>query len=178
MATGPASGYVWILRDPRLALQDKPDIVYIGNGRRPHESVLRHFKRSSNDKVAEWVKGLHADFPEGIVILGDIVVHRYEGLDLEIPSIPEGFTRIEWEIVGFEDDDILLPDSPNIRLHVGTLKSYFIQKYLREGHPLMNKRAGRPPDTTPAPIMVMLKQSRPSNGKEGSAENEPSRRLE
>lgn len=148
MPKGVATGYVWGIKDPRLTAEDKPDVVYVGNGQRPWESVRRHIQESSNMELFEWSKDLFKDFPEGVEVLGKEVCDKWHGEPVEIPPPVEGRTRLEWVIFGEEQNDDLLPKDPGSErqvLPLGTLKSHIIKKLRAEGHPLLNRPAGRPP---------------------------------
>lgn len=144
MAKGKSGGYVFGIKDPRLTAKGEPDIVFVGNGRRPWESVERHLRDSSNAQVWEWAKGLFEDFPEGLVIHDQIVCDAYHGEEVEFPEPIEGRTLVEWVILDVEDDDDHV-DAGLLRVgQKGTKKQQVIRKLMREGHPLMNRFPGRP----------------------------------
>lgn len=150
MARGASSGYVFAMKDPRLTREGKPDIVYVGNGRRPWESVARHLRDSSNPEVLEWATGLFQDFPEGLEVLGQEVCDRFHGENVPVTPLTPGRTRLEWEILALEDDD-QSADSWRQETHgshqviaPGTRKQTLIRQLREQGHPILNRGAGRP----------------------------------
>lgn len=161
MPRGQAQGYVYFIKDPRLTLKGEKDIVFVGNGRYPWESVARHLERSSNPEVADWAEELHHDFPEGVEILGRIVAARWHGdVKQEIPPVPLGYTRVEWGILDLEDEEPTrdnhqegLSDGNRVILG-GSKKSYWIRHLREEGQPLMNRDVGRPRTRRPSKLVV------------------------
>lgn len=145
MPGAPASGYIYALKDPRLP--EGKNIVYIGNGHVPWESVQRHLTRSSNPDVAKWADELQKEFPEGLEILGRIVAERWHGEDIPLPATTPGITRIEWCILDYEEETIPEDNAAIRRIMSGTKKAYWIDRLIKEGHPLMNNKAGRPKGT-------------------------------
>ena len=141
-AKGPAVGYIFVIKDPRLP--DGKNIVYVGNGLRPWESVIRHLKRSSNPAMAEWATGLANDFPEGFEVLGQVVAERYHGERIELPPPQPGLTRIEWDIIDVEEEDISSGSDDSRVLQIRTRKNSWIASLRAQGHPLKNESAGRP----------------------------------
>lgn len=144
MAKGKSGGYVYGIKDPRLTAAGKLDVVFVGNGRRPWESVQRHLQDSSNPEMWEWAKGLFEDFPEGLVIHDHIVCDAYHGEEVEFPQPIEGRTLVEWVIFDIEDEGD--EDEPGMTTITpkGTKKQKVIERLRKEGHPLMNKESGRP----------------------------------
>lgn len=142
MAKGPATGYIWALKDPRLP--EGGNIVYVGNGSRPWESIQRHLKRSSNPRVAKWAEELHKSFPEGLVIRGREVCDRYHGENIPLIEPKDGRTIIEWTILGIEEETYDYENDMTSVMYVGTLKNQIISDLKAQGHPLMNETAGRP----------------------------------
>lgn len=139
MARGPATGYVFAIRDP---FTNK--FIWVGNSRRPWENINIHLYDSSNPKMKEWVKQLNAKATKGLQVLQAIICDRYHGEDIELPPVPEGMIRIEWEIFGEEqesDGDAQLDGSTVV---MPRLKKQIVEKLLAEGHPLINASLGRP----------------------------------
>ena len=140
MARGPAAGYVFGIADPRLTAKGKPDIVFVGNGNQPWLTVRRHLERSRNPEVAKWAAGLHKDFPEGLIVHGEVICERFHGDAKPLPETPPGVTVVEWRIFGIDVEEL----DDDGRVSSGTLKSKVIAQLRKEGHPLLNKTAGRP----------------------------------
>lgn len=137
--------YVFAIKDPRLTAQGKPDIVYIGSGRQPWLSVVRHLRESSNWDLYDWSKGLFEDFPEGVDVLGQEVCDIYHGEVISIPPPAEGRTRVEWVILGLDQEPIDAElASTRAVIPLGTQKAYWINRLRAEGQPLLNGRPGRP----------------------------------
>lgn len=141
MARGPAGGYVFAIRDPRI--QGEKNIIFVGNGGQPWISIQQHLRQSSNQAMIEWARGLQKDFPNGVEVLGDIVCRAYHGEQVEVPPSPPGITRLIWEILDLETEP---PETQGSQVIVplGTRKIYWIKKLVSEGHPLLNKLPGRP----------------------------------
>jgi hypothetical protein len=143
--------YVWALKDPRLPAG--ANIVYVGSGQKPWESVKRHLERSSNPLLLKWVEDLHTDFPEGIEILGQVVADRWHGDPVEIPPAREGITRVEWAILDYEDP-VESSDPNAIPVPLGSRKAYWIKRFRDEGHPLLNRDVGRPRVQARRPVSI------------------------
>lgn len=132
--------YVYVIKDPRI--EGDKNIVFVGTGAYPWESVERHLEKSSNPDVAKWAEGLHASFPEGIEILGRIVCSNWHGDNVPVPERRPGVTRVEWDVVAFDDKDT--DESSGSKIVGGTSKTYWIRRLKEEGHPLLNRVVGRP----------------------------------
>lgn len=132
--------YVFAIYDPRLP--EGKDAVYVGSGAYPWESVVRHLEKSSNPEMAAWAEGLHKDFPEGIEILGRVVADRFHGDLIPFPDPRPGITRVQWEILAFDDREEHEPDGN--RIIGGTSKTYWLNRLVAEGHPILNRKVGRP----------------------------------
>lgn len=155
MPRGNAIGYVYAIHDPRLP--KGKDIVFVGNGARPWESIQRHLTESSNPRVAGWAKQLWEEYPT-LTVLGQVVCDQFHGDPVTIPPPPPHETRLEWSILALEEDDRGNPaivdqgDSLLLSRPVPTKKAFWIRRLLEEGHPLLNNPTGRPrlrvgPDT-------------------------------
>lgn len=132
--------YVFVIYDPRKP--EGKNAVYVGSGAYPWESVVRHLEKSSNPEVAEWAEGLHKDFPEGIEILGRIVADRWHGDKIPLPDPKPGITRVQWDILAFDDKEPHEQDGN--RIIGGTSKTYWKNRLIDEGHPILNRKVGRP----------------------------------
>src|SRR5688572_7587658 len=136
MAKGPATGYVYGIKDPRHG-----KFVFIGNGHQPWVSVIRHLTDSSNVHVKKWAQELVEDVGPNVEILGEIIARQYHGEQVNIPPVTPGKVRVEWEILG-EETETLNGKDDVVTINHRTLKSQIVQKLLDEGHPLLNGRVG------------------------------------
>lgn len=130
--------YIYSMKDPRQP--EGKNIVFVGTSLHPWIAIRRHLLRSSNPEIMEWAKGLLKSFPEGIEILGPVVLERWHGEHIPLPeSSLQGGVRLEWEVLGEID-----PWIPNTIVGKTLLKTYWIEKLREGGHPLLNKKVGRP----------------------------------
>jgi hypothetical protein len=155
-------GYIFAIKDPRL--EEGKNIIYVGNGDVPWESVLRHLHRSNNPLVANWVLGLHQDFPEGLEIVGREIAEIFHGdSNVSLPPVSDGKTRIEWTILAYDDAETppgkVRMTQGVYSLEVKSQKSYWIQKLMEEGHPLLNRAPGRPRTTPMKPAISITGRS-------------------
>lgn len=154
----PHEGYIYIIRDPRLP-EDR-NIIFVGSSRRPWESVQHHIERSTLPAVREYMSKMLQDFlPADIVIRTQEVVD-YAELRIDDYSdfpLPEGAIEIPWEIVAYNPnasesnsehrgDKKRAVDlsNPKAKKLIKSPRSYFTEKYRNFGHPILNKRSGRP----------------------------------
>ena|SRR5579859_1551319 len=130
-----AGGYIFGIKDPETG-----HFVFIGNGTKPWESVQRHLQRSSNHQLRAWAK----QFGDKIEILGEVIVRQYNGEPVNIPPVREGFTRIEWEILGVESDYRDETAEAQITIVPKTIKQRKIEELKSAGYKLLNAEPGRP----------------------------------
>lgn len=149
MVRGPSTGYIYGIKDPQTDL-----IVFVGNGRRPWESIWRHLTDSVNPKVSVWARQLRSMHPEGIEVLTNVVCDHYHwekdgkiGLEPKIPPKPPHLCRLEWVILGEETETYSFDNEDGRQIFTKTKKREVIDRLLKEGHPLLNGQPGRPGQT-------------------------------
>lgn len=143
---GSITGYIYLIRDPFI-LQEKNGI-YIGNSFQPWKAVEGHLLNSSNIKVASWAsETIKKCEGRNIEILGQEVCDIYHGESIIIPPVPPNTIRIEWEILGYQEDytgaDLTEEEWRAVKAN-GPLKYQLIRQLKSEGHPLLNGLPGRP----------------------------------
>jgi hypothetical protein len=165
-------GYVWVIRNP----ENHNQIIYVGQSQQPWFTI-RNMMLNPKSPIAEVVNKLRDSVPVGVEILGSIVAYRWDqqqklkregALDpgeelIELPEVPPGMARLEWEIVDEPPspaDCALLRSQPSHRealqegymgnVYVGfeAMVPKWVAKLRSEGHPLLNKPLGRRPGST------------------------------
>lgn len=133
-------GYLYYIKDPRKP--EGANIVFVGLSNEPWLAVRRHLVRSQNPAMKTWARDLLNECPEGLDVPGKSVAERWHGEDIEIPDAPPGLTRVEWGILEYVEG---IQHSHDGVILIGPgRKQFWIDKFVEEGHPILNRRVGRP----------------------------------
>lgn len=133
-------GYIFGLKDPV-----SNQYIYVGVGKEPWLTINRWMSRPPNEGFARWRDSIKERYAQ-IQILGKIVAQNYHGAGLEIPEPPLDRQRLEWDILGEDqEEDPIYSEGETVSIEiVASNRARIINDLLREGHPLLNRRAGRP----------------------------------
>ncbi len=161
-------GYVWVIRNP----ENHNQFIYVGQSQQPWFTI-RNMMLNPKSPIAHVIAKLRDSVPVGVEILGSIVALKWDQqrkIDagtlsdteklIELPEVPLGMARLEWEIVDEPPspaDCALLRSQPSHRealqdgymgnVYVGfeAMVPKWVAKLKAEGHPLLNKPLGRKP---------------------------------
>lgn len=156
----PHEGYIYLIRDPRLP-NDK-NIIFVGSARIPWESVRHHVERSTLPEVRKYMKAMRIDLGDvNLIIRTQEVVDYAEGHIEELSdlNLTEEDVELVWEVVAYNPNRY---EPGNTRNDKGNLyrfrndneyglisihkspRAYYTELYRSQGHPILNKSAGRP----------------------------------
>ena len=145
----PHEGYIYIIKDPRLP-KDK-NIFFVGSSREPWTAVKRHARRSTVKKLRKYMEELLPALGGKVVIRGKEPVDYFEGyIDSLTVLEPELGCELPWEVIDYHENKYesvsveATSDLISVNAVSQSKRVYWENRLRNEGHPILNKSAGRP----------------------------------